>query len=55
MGHVVATNGGLKTTPPLLKIMATPQVPGEIIKRLPINVSFFVNIERSDSINSASN
>jgi hypothetical protein len=52
VGHAVAIKGGLKLSPSLLKTIATPQVPRGVIERSPINVDFFVNIERSDPTHS---
>jgi hypothetical protein len=50
MGHAVGITGRLKPSPFLLENMATPHVPRGVVKRLPINASFLVNIKRSDPI-----
>ena len=49
MGHAVGINAGLKPSPSLLERMVTPH-PRGVVKRLPIDVSFLVDIERSDPI-----
>lgn len=47
MGHAVGINAGLKPPPSLLERVTTPR-PRGVIKRLPMNITFLVNIERSD-------
>lgn len=51
MAHnTIGIAGGLELSPFLLKKMATPHIPCRVAEILPVNVTFVVNVKRSNSI-----
>jgi hypothetical protein len=50
MAHNTSIAGGLDPSPFLLQKMATPHIPRRVDESIPVNVTFVVDIERSDPI-----